>query len=380
MSFTAPLAPGHPALRHPDWRGYQCLRCARSYGLDDLPEGCPACAAEGAPASVAARYAGKDSTALPYLHPFSLGEGRTPCPELPRLAAEAGVARLWVKNESANPTGSHKDRMSALALTHALARGAHTVVLASSGNAALSAAAYCAAAGLACEVAAYQTLAEAYARGLALHGARVVAFDSSFARWAHVRERAKEGGVFALTNYTVPPVGSAAVAVEAYKAVAWECVDDGVLPDHVLVPTARGDLLWGLWAGFEAARREGRVARVPRLWAIEPFARLTRVLDDGVPLAATHAGRTAQFSIAGETVTYQQWLAVRESRGGAVVVGDEAALRARALYARHGLWPELCAAAPLAALQQLRATDRIAADETALLLLTARGDRDSAAP
>jgi threonine synthase len=374
--------------RNPLWLGYQCLRCGQRYDLADLPEGCPACASAGAPASVAARYAGIEGHAAthqprwpqqPYLQPWSMGEGRTPCVAVPALAAELGLARLSIKNESANPTGSHKDRMSALGITHALQQGAHTVVLASSGNAALSAAAYCAAAGLACEVAAYRTLAEPFARGLAAYGARIVPFDTSFARWDHVRQRAQAPGVFALTNYTVPPVGSAAVAVEAYKAIAWECVDAGVVPDHVLVPTARGDLLWGIWAGFEVARAVGRIQRTPRVWAVEPFARLSSVLA-GAPLTAGFEGRTAQFSIAGETVTYQQWLAVQRSEGGAVVVDDAQARAAQQTMGMHGFWPELCAAAPLAAARMLLREGRIAPNEHALLLMTARGDRDVAAP
>jgi threonine synthase len=374
--------------RNPLWLGYQCLRCGQRYDLTDLPEGCPACASAGAPASVAARYAdaaGHHAAAQtprwvqqPYLQPWSLGEGHTPCIAVPALAAELGLARLSIKNESANPTGSHKDRMSALGITHALQQGAHTVVLASSGNAALSAAAYCAAAGLACEVAAYRTLAEPFARGLTALGARIVPFDTSFARWDHVRQRARMPGVFALTNYTVPPVGSAAVAVEAYKAIAWECVDAGVVPDHVLVPTARGDLLWGIWAGFEYARALGRIERTPRLWAVEPFARLSSVLA-GAPLTAGFEGRTAQFSIAGETVTYQQWLAVQRSGGGAVVVDDAQARAAQQTLGTHGLWPELCAAAPLAAVQALLRDGRMAPHEHALLLMTARADRDVAA-
>ncbi|HSV52090.1 MAG TPA: pyridoxal-phosphate dependent enzyme [Burkholderiaceae bacterium] len=379
--------------RNPQWLGYRCLRCEQRYDLGDLPEGCPACARAGVPASVVARYANDPADAadasnlptqarwpqLPYQQPWSLGEGHTPCVAVPALAAALGLARVSIKNESANPTGSHKDRMSAMGITHALQQGAHTVVLASSGNAAISAAAYCAAAGLACEVAAYSTLADPFARGLAAFGAQVLSFDTPFARWDHVRQRAQSPGVFALTNYMVPPVGSAAVAVEAYKAIAWECVDAGVVPDHVLVPTARGDLLWGIWAGFEHARAAGRIARTPRVWAIEPFARLSRVLS-GEPLSKSFEGSTAQFSIAGETVTYQQWHAVQRSEGGAVVVDDALACAAQRSLGAHGFWPELCAAAPLAAMQILLHEGRIQPSEHALLIMTARADRDNAAP
>ena len=73
---------------------------------------------------------------------LTLGEGRTPLQEDPRLAAWAGVERLWLKREDLNPTGSHKDRGAVVQVTACLARGQQVAVISSSGNAALSAATY----------------------------------------------------------------------------------------------------------------------------------------------------------------------------------------------------------------------------------------------
>ena len=77
----------------------------------------------------------------------SLGEGSTPLLPAPRLSERLG-AELWLKWEGANPTGSFKDRGMTVAVTQALADGAHAVVCASTGNTAASAAAYAARAGL----------------------------------------------------------------------------------------------------------------------------------------------------------------------------------------------------------------------------------------
>jgi threonine synthase len=355
--------------------------------VGDYPRGCPVCEQAGKPASLEAVYSALPASLqaastgfrwgawLPYLSGVSLGEGGTPCLELPRLAAELGLARLSAKHEGMNPTGSHKDRMSAQAVTRALAAGAESVVLASSGNAAISAAAYCAAAGLPCEVATYQTMPEPFVRALQRLGARRVAFEHGAERWRHVRRRVEEDGAFALTNYCLPPVGSPVFGVEGYRAVALECAADGCVPDHVLVPTARGDLLWGLYSGFRDLLAAGLIARLPRLWVVEPFARLTQVLAGASP-QSEFAGTTLQFSVAGGTVTLQQLLAVRASGGGAAVVPDAEALRAARRLAQEGLWVELCAGATLGALAQLLANGQIAASEHALLVLTAKGDRD----
>jgi threonine synthase len=378
-------------MRNPSLSHLQCITCASQFPLEDRPAGCPVCAASGRPSSLQAAYLAlpqalvpastgyKWGPWLPYLEGVSLGEGDTPCLELQRLARALGISRLSAKHEGLNPTGSHKDRMSAQAVTRALETGAQTVVLASSGNAAVSAAAYCAAAGLACEVATYRDMPEPFVRALQRLGAHRIAFDHGPQRWAHVQRRVEQGGAFALTNYTQPAVGSPVFGVEGYRAVALECVAQGCMPDHVLVPTARGDLLWGLYSGLRDLLAAGLIARMPRLWAVEPFARLSKVLEGASP-QAEFSGQTAQFSIAGHTVTLQQRKAVQESGGGAIVAGDAQAQWGASRLAAQGLWVELCAGGCVAALAQLLAQGRIGASEHALLLLTAKGDRDPLAP
>ena len=312
---------------------------------------------------------------LPYIEGISLGEGGTPCLDLPRLARELGIAKLSVKHEGMNPTGSHKDRMSVQAIARAMEVGASSVVLASSGNAAVSAAAYCAAAGLRCEVATYHGMPQTFVTALQRLGAERIAFERGADRWAHVRRRVEHEGAFALTNYCVPAVGSPVFGVEGYRAVALECAAEGCVPDHVLVPTARGDLLWGIYSGFRDLHAAGLIDRMPRLWAVEPFPRLARVLQ-GEPAQGEFSGQTAQFSIAGGTVTLQQVHAVGRSGGGAVVVDDAGAHRGASSLAREGFWVELCAGGSVTAVSQLLGENRIARSDHVLLILTAKGDRD----
>ncbi|MFN7153304.1 MAG: pyridoxal-phosphate dependent enzyme [Acidovorax sp.] len=368
--------------------GLRCICCGAHYPVQDIPAGCPACAAQGTPASVEAVYSALPGTLaqsssgytwgewLPYTHGVSLGEGNTPCLGLPRLAQLLGIRQITAKHEGMNPTGSHKDRMSAQAVTRAMAVDAHKVVLASSGNAAVSAAAYCAAAGLPCEIATYRDMPEPFARALDRLGARRVAFDQGLDRWAHVQRQVLEEGAFALTNFSMPAVGSPAFGVEGYRAVALECVAEGCVPDHVIVPTARGDLLWGVYSALRDLLAAGLIDRMPRLWAVEPFARLSQVLA-GAPAQADFSGSTVQFSIAGSTVTLQQQIAVQRSGGGAVVVGDADAARGVAQLGAQGLWVELCAGACVGAAAQLRQLGHIAPKDHVLLLLTAKGDRDA---
>ena len=383
---TQDAAPPQSAS-NPRLIGLRCLHCARAYPLALQHAGCPVCAKQGVHVSLAAAYLNDDAAVgqsrsgylwgnhLPYTRGVSLGEGNTPLTQHPSLAAQSGVVDLRIKNESSNPTGSHKDRMSALGVTQALAFGANTVVLASSGNAAVSAARYAQAAGLACEVATYAGMPATYADELEAYGAQRFTFNDNAARWAFVKGRAALPGYFALTNYHLPALGSAPLAIEGYKAIAYECYADGYVPDHVMVPTARGDLAWGIYAGFADLLAAKQIKVLPKIWVVEPFARLTQVLA-GQSLHGNFAGSTAQFSTAGATVTYLQWQAAQASGGGAVVVADADAHQSRQVLMQHGIAPELCAAAGYSAVQVLRADGRIASSSSVLCLLTANSSKD----
>jgi threonine synthase len=395
MDLHSPTRPTGTAIsvaqptRNPALRGLRCLRCGDTQPARLHHTGCAPCRAEGWHVSLAADYATLDTrrAQLPYLGAqWSIG-GRamaaTPLHYLPELAHELGVSSLSAKDESANPTGSHKDRMSVQGMAQALDMGAHTVVLASSGNAALSAAAYAHAVGLACEVATYAGLPLAFAQRLDHWGALSVPFDDGPARWAHVAARAKDAGIFPLTNYSLPALGSAPLAIEGYKVIADEVLAQGTPPDHVMVPTARGDLAWGLYRGFAEAVAGGRIRKLPKIWVVEPFARLSQVLAEPLSpmhLHSHHAGATAQFSTAGNTVTYLQWQAATESHGGALVVDDANARRARAKLQAHGITPELCAAAALAGVQQLVRRGDVSRTDHVMMMLTANASLDPSYP
>ena len=268
-------------------------------------------------------------------------------------------------------------------MRQALDFGAHTVVLASSGNAAISSARYAQASGLACEVATYAGMPKAYADELDAYGARRFEFIDNAGRWAFVARRALMPGYFALTNYHLPALGSAPLAIEGYKAIAYECHAQGCLPEHIMVPTARGDLAWGICAGFRDLLEAGQIHALPKIWVVEPFARLSKVLSSQGLHHTLHdnfSGRTAQFSTAGATVTYLQWQAATSSGGGAVVVPDAQARAARTLLAKSDISAELCAAAGLAAVEQLHQLQVVNAHSKVLLILTANASRDPSLP
>jgi len=126
---------------------------------------------------------------------LTLGEGDTPLVAAPTLARDVGCAELWLKVEGQNPTGSFKDRGMVVAVAKAAEADARVAACASTGNTSASAAAYCAAAGIACRVVVPQgkvalgKLAQAVA-----HGARIVVLRGNFdAALSAVRALAARG-------------------------------------------------------------------------------------------------------------------------------------------------------------------------------------------
>lgn len=363
-------------LMNPRLSGLRCIRCEAMFLPADYPEGCPRCLAAGHPASLECHYDGAPGSAmeLPVWNPVTLGEGATPCLDAAALARAEGVGQLWLKCESANPTGSHKDRMAAQLVSRARLAGATRVAAASSGNAGVSLAAYCAAAGLRADIAITRNCPPLQREAMQRFGARLTAFEDSLARWPHVAELCRNQGAFAGTNYLNPPVGTLPYGVEGYKPIAGEILDACGLPSDIVVPSARGDLLWGIALGWQQLLRAGRIPRLPRLHAVEPFARLSRARDAG-DARGQWEGATDQYSIAGGTVTLQALEALRRTGGLPVEVSDAAAAQAQQGLERVGLATELSSAAALAAVTRLRRAGQLDAESSVVLILTSDGRR-----
>ncbi len=343
-----------------------CLRCDAAWPVATYPAGCPRCADEGHASNLKLTYA-SEGQGIRLPEALALGEGGTPAVELPSLAQAMNLGRLTAKLEWCNPTGSHKDRMSARLIARAVSCEAPLVVAASSGNGGLSIAAYAARAGLPAEIAVTAALAPSFRRGMAAYRARLVEAPDSLSRWEHLARRVTEGA-FAATNYRLPAIGADPFGIEGYKTLAAELAGSEQ-PDLVIVPSSRGDLLSGLRLGFEEIG-----GAMPRLVAVEPYPRLARVMA-GEDYRSRFGGRTAQVSIAGETVTFQALAALRATGGLAVPVGDAAARRAQARLAACGLHAELSAAASLAALDEIARDGRLSGRHVTLVL-TGSGLRD----
>ncbi len=385
--------------------GLACIRCGASFGIEPRFDGCPECRAQ-APANLTPRYdldavaqtlsaeslGDRPSDMRRYrelLPPdvqdaATLGEGGTPLLHCGRYGQRLGLERLFLKDESRNPSGSFKDRLAFTALAMAGRFGAKAVGVSSTGNAGAAAAAYAARAGLPCIVLTVQGAASAIVTQMQAYGAMVVATRTKADRWKLLQTGVAEWGWYPTSPYFGPPVGSNPYGVDGYKTLAYEVCEqmEWEPPDWCVLPVAYGDAFFGMWKGFEELAALGLIARKPRMVAAEMAGCLSAALasgDDAIPEIAAPSPYVAG-SISVNQSTYQALHALRASGGTARVArNDELLGLQRDLAADEGIYAEPSSLAALAALHRLCDEGRITPNDTVMLLNTASGLKDTAA-
>jgi len=316
-------------------------------------------------------------------HALWLGEGETPLVHAGALAELVGLEHLYLKNEARNPTGSYKDRMSAVVVARAREVGAKTVVIASSGNAGAALAAYAAVAGLHCVVFTSASAPLAMKAQVRALGGRLFALPASPDRWTIMQAAVEAYGWYCASNYLPTPIGSNPYGVDAYKTLAFEIWEQmgRSAPDVMALPVCYGDGLAGTARGFADLQELGFIRRAPRLVAGEVWGPLTRAqaenLEAPEPLAA---GPTVAISIGGGRSTFQALHALRQSEGRAVTVTDAELLSWQSeLARREGIYAEASSLASVAALARLRKEDRLRPSAVAVALITSTGLKDPGA-
>lgn len=295
----------------------------------------------------------------PLLPPLAAGlnmaEGGTPLHESRKLGEWAGLgAPVYVKDETRNPTWSHKDRLNRCTTSAALASGAPGIVVSSSGNHGAAAAAYAAHAGLPCIVLTTDDAPPAVQSFLLAYGAAVLGVPAD-ARWPLMRQIVDRLGYHPVSNLTPFHTGHP-YGPEGYKTIAFELHQqlNGRVPAAIFVPTGYAELLFGVWKGFRELRLLGVTRDVPRMIACEPAARgpLFEALATNHPAVMVAPGPTGASGIAVRVNGYRGVVAVQESGGAARRLPDAEIATAQAALARTGLWGEMSAAAGLAGIRQ----------------------------
>ena len=309
---------------------------------------------------------------------ISLGEGFTPLIHAQRLGGKLGLPNLYLKDESANPTGSFKARGLAVAVSMARELGIRRLAMPSAGNAGGALAAYAARAGM--EAAVFMPEGTPLVNRLecSLLGARVETVAGSIKDCGRVmRERlGGDDGWFDVSTLREP------YRLEGKKTMAYELVEqlEGAVPDAIIYPTGGGTGLIGMWKAFAEMEALGWIgARRPRMFAVQStgcapvvraFANHAETAEEW-PEPETIASGLRVPSAVGDFLILR---ALRESRGAALAVEDAAMLDAvRELARTEGLVTSPEGGATLAALKRLLADGFLAGYETVVLLLTGSG-------
>jgi len=315
----------------------------------------------------------------------SLGAGGTRLLDAPTLSDRLDV-RVRIKDETGNPTGSNKDRGTAVAVTRARQAGHDVVSCASTGNAAASLAGYAARAGLDCRIFVPRSIPETKAVQPRLYGADVLAVDGAYEEaYERCHRVCAERGWDNLSSGVTP------YAVEGKRTLGFEIAMQAPGADRVVVPMGNGGSLAAAWKGLADFERLGLLEDAPRMLGVQAAGATTiydRFTDESRPggtssqtaTDGSDTGGTAADSIdvTGPHNAGRACRALAASGGDAVVVEDDAILGAQQLLGRtEGLFVEPASAAAVAGVERARATGVVDADETVVVVATGSGLKDA---
>src|SRR2546423_4201896 len=295
----------------------------------------------------------------------TLLEGGTPLLSAPRLSERMG-ARVFLKFEGLNPTGSFKDRGMTMAISKAVEEGAKAVVCASTGNTSASAAAYAARAGLTCAVLipeghiALGKLAQAL-----IYGAKVLQIRGNFDHALQIVRELGDRAPVTVVNSINP------FRIEGQKTGAFEIVDVlGDAPDFHFIPVGNAGNITAYWKGYREYQDAGRSTKLPAMLGFQAAGAAPIV--EGHPIENPETIATA-IRIGNPASWYGATSAASESGGGISAVTDDEILEAyRFLASTESVFCEPASAASVAGLLKVG----VPAGSTVVCVLTGHGLKD----
>jgi threonine synthase len=197
---------------------------------------------------------------------ITLYEGMTPLIYAHCFKDLCGLGQVFLKDETRNPTGSFKDRPSSVAISKAKELGVERAVVASSGNAAASAAAYAARAAIPCTVHIQKDACAAKLIQAQEHGAEIVRVEGDYSTaYAAAYHLANNNNWSNITSTYINPY-----SFEGDKIIAYELFNEMGVPDIIVVPIGAGALLYGIWKGFYELTIMGLSDKMPKMIGVQP--------------------------------------------------------------------------------------------------------------
>jgi threonine synthase len=312
------------------------------------------------------------SPVLPEVEPVTLGEGWTP------MLRSRRRARVFLKEEGANPTETFKARGLALAVTMARHYGLHKLAVPSAGNAAGALAAYAAAAGIEAHIFMPRDVPFANYVEAVAYGANVTLVNGLISDCGRiVAERKDKEGWFDVSTLKEPfrVEGKKTMGYELVEQLGWE------YPDAVFYPTGGGVGLIGMWKAFAELEELGwvRPGRKPRMIAVQSSgcAPVARAFERGADVtqmwenARTFAAGLRVPKPYGDSIMLE---ILRESDGVAIALPDDRILDSLKDWARNeGIFLSPEGAAATAAYDHLIGSGFLKAEDRVVLFNTGAG-------
>jgi len=300
---------------------------------------------------------------------ITLGEGGTPLIPAPALSARTG-AKVWVKFEGMNPTGSFKDRGMTMAISKAVEHGAKAVICASTGNTSASAAAYATHAGITAAVLvpegkiAMGKLSQAIA-----HNAELLQVQGNFDDCLDIARDLADNYPVHLVNSVNPD------RIEGQKTGAWEVVEAlGDAPDFHIVPVGNAGNYTAYSLGYTEDLAAGNSTKLPRMFGFQAAGSAPIVVGHVVKNPDTIASAIR----IGNPASWELAKAAREATDGYFgAISDEKILEAhRILSAEVGIFVEPASAISVAGLLERSDAGAIPKGATVVLTVTGHGLKD----
>ncbi len=382
---------------------FTCSLCGAEYGPEDVTYTCPR---DGGNLNVILDYDALKAkytpdkfmdlpeaslwrylNLLPVADPGGFGTplrraGWTPVYQPQRLAHKLGLAKLWVKDESPNPTASFKDRASAIVVARANQIGAEVTVAASTGNAGAALAGMAAAVGAKAVIFAPRTAPPAKIAQLVVFGAQVLLVDGTYDQAFDLSIEATEAFGWYNRNTGFNPFtaeGKKTAAFEIWEQVIRNLPEAGK-PLTLFIPVGDGNIISGVHKGFKDLLALGWLPQMPRLIGVqsEGSAAIANTFNRGDEDIQAVSANTLADSISVDLPRdgVRAVRAARETGGTYLIVPDRAILDAIAELGRVGIFAEPAAATAYAGLVQAVETGVVTRDDPVLVLSTGSGLKD----
>jgi threonine synthase len=310
--------------------------------------------------------------------------GFTPIFEPKPLARSLNLRQLWIKDESRNPTGSFKDRASAIVVARAAEIGAKVIVTASTGNAGAALAGMAAAAGASAVIFAPKTAPPAKVAQLLIYGARVILVDGRYDDAVELSRQAADEFGWYCRNTGYNPFTAEGKKTAAFEI--WEQIlerEKLSRPLSIFIPVGDGNIIAGIHKGFKDLHELGWLDEMPRLFGVqaEGSAAIANAFVAGVEKINAVAANTLADSISVNMPNdgLRALRATTQTGGAYLTVSDAEILAALGELGKHGLFAEPAGAASFAGLRKALESGLIGAGDPVLMLNTGSGLKDVAA-